>query len=595
MLVTKIAASNYKCFGPETTFAFSAGVNVLVGENNVGKTSALELANQKFSNSPHRSTRTQPTPGAAVHPQSICRYRVELNRDEVLEHLAAMGTSRFVWAEGTQNADAATKWFLGRLDQGIALRFSRTGEGVYFDVAIENWERGDFCAQISIGPAPARQVKVDRWVRAGADAQFPSALAPRLQHLIYSFKAERLNIFQHPYRTQDRLEGNAANLPSVLAFLQANKSKWDEFNRLVSYVLPQVRWISVPPSRQVDGAAEIFVWSVPVESGRDDLAQKLIECGTGVGQILAIICVLMTATSPQVVVIDEPQSFLHPGAVRRLCQVLTNFSQHQFIVATHSTAFIAATQSGQLSLLAREGEHTTASTVRREQRDEMAAVLASVGARLADVFGAERMLWVEGRTEELCFPILMGPANAVHIRDTKIVGLVDTGGVTARDSARTLEIYRRLSGGQLLLPPACGFLLDRETLSDTQQADVTRESRGQVRFLGRRMYENYLLNPRAILTVLQEDGVGRALQVSDVQAILVRHGIQFDETGVAVPQSLGEVHGAHVLEAIFGEVGGSTIVYDKVKHGVKLTTWLAEHDSQALSDVRQLIMDCVRN
>jgi len=44
----------------------------------------------------------------------------------------------------------------------------------------------------------------------------------------------------------------------------------------------------------------------------------LSESGTGVGQVLAILYVVFTSEYPRTIVIDEPQSFLHPGAVRKL-------------------------------------------------------------------------------------------------------------------------------------------------------------------------------------------------------------------------------------------------------------------------------------
>src|SRR5439155_11899920 len=117
---------------------------------------------------------------------------------------------------------------------------------------------------------------------------------------------------------------------------------------------------------------------------------------------------------------------------------------------------------------------------------------ADVGARLSDVFGADAILWVEGLTEELCFPkIAQRP-----LLGTAIVGVMHTADFDPRRSEATVQLYQRLSGGRGLLPPAVGFIFDREGRSDGEREDLERY--GSVSFLPRRMYENYLLNPTGV-------------------------------------------------------------------------------------------------
>src|SRR5205807_6323603 len=58
--------------------------------------------------------------------------------------------------------------------------------------------------------------------------------------------------------------------------------------------------------------------------------------GTGVGHVIAMMYVLVTAEEPRIILIDEPQSFLHPRAVRRLIGVFKLMPEHQFIISTHS-------------------------------------------------------------------------------------------------------------------------------------------------------------------------------------------------------------------------------------------------------------------
>jgi predicted ATPase len=88
---------------------------------------------------------------------------------------------------------------------------------------------------------------------------------------------------------------------------------------------------AVRPRNIQGNLVELFIWPHETWTERLDLAVPLAKCGTGVGQLLAIFYVIVTADQPRVIIIDEPQSFLHPGAVRKLLEVLSEYPYHQFI------------------------------------------------------------------------------------------------------------------------------------------------------------------------------------------------------------------------------------------------------------------------
>jgi hypothetical protein len=57
-----------------------------------------------------------------------------------------------------------------------------------------------------------------------------------------------------------------------------------------------------------------------------------------------------------------------------------------------------------------------------------------------------------------------------------------------------------------LYPPAVGFVFDKECLSELYIEALRRGKPHPIKFIERRMYENYLLHPNAIGFVLyQED------------------------------------------------------------------------------------------
>jgi predicted ATP-dependent endonuclease of OLD family len=70
-------------------------------------------------------------------------------------------------------------------------------------------------------------------------------------------------------------------------------------------------------------------------------------------QVLAILYVVLEEKEPRTIIIDEPQSFLHPGAIRKLFDILKgkDHAQHQYIVTTHSPTVITSASPATLLLV----------------------------------------------------------------------------------------------------------------------------------------------------------------------------------------------------------------------------------------------------
>jgi predicted ATP-dependent endonuclease of OLD family len=107
---------------------------------------------------------------------------------------------------------------------------------------------------------------------------------------------------------------------------------------------------------------EILIWPTKsLESGRKYLVFSLSDCGTGIGQVLAILYAVVTSPQSRPIVIDEPQSYLHPGAAKKLIEILKEFPQHQYFITTHSAQIIAAANPSTIVKLRYEDGYTIAS------------------------------------------------------------------------------------------------------------------------------------------------------------------------------------------------------------------------------------------
>lgn len=167
---------------------------------------------------------------------------------------------------------------------------------------------------------------------------------------------------------------------------------FQDYNALVHRIFPSIYEVSICPSEKIADHLEILVRTDEPDSRRMDLAIPLNECGTGVGQVLAMLYVAMTAQYPQVIIIDEPSSFLHPAAARKLIECLKAYPQHQYIISTHSPEILRAADPHTLIFIKWERPASIIQVLDANNLDDLRKLLMDVGAKPSDVFGADRVL-----------------------------------------------------------------------------------------------------------------------------------------------------------------------------------------------------------
>jgi hypothetical protein len=447
---------------------------------------------------------------------------------------------------------------------------------------------------LSVSVRDGRELGLSGFSRGNPDQYLTISIAGALATRIYRFRAERFNVGKCPFGNSSVLASDARNLPEAINTLTANPYRFRHLNELVREVLPQVRQVSVRPV--VNNEVQIIVWPHDPDSERDDLAIPLDECGSGIGQVLAMLYVVMTSDHPQVILVDEPQSFLHPGAIRKLIEVLKQYPQHQYVLSTHSPAVITAAEPSTITMVRSEGAESSLKVIDPGSTKDLQASLSDLGARLSDVFGADNILWVEGRTEETCFPRILRVVGNRPLMGTAILGIVQTGDLQGRDRGRILEIYRRLSGASALMPPALGFCLDSECMSDGDKQDLRRASQNLVHFLPRRMYENFLLSVPAVVAVVNRIEGFRGQVVVEEEVTRLFDAKRGDRTYYCqgahqIPVDwISHIDAARVLAEIFAELSENRVSYEKMRHSVAITEWILENNPGHLQELANWIV-----
>jgi hypothetical protein len=616
MYISRFQVRNYKSFRDSSAVEFKPGFNIISGQNSAGKTALLEAMALDFTGKPHRSLTTLPARDSAPDRFSWAEISFTLSVVEAKELMLAapqafqipkpvVGSPYAAKIGYREHSMDSARTLVSALFSEEQLTFNlirRAQDGhpaAWMSPRLPSY--GMYPAQPSGASYVVCRVEIDRAGELSVVADGPVSgtdlgfqLGSGFERHVYRFAAERMNIGRGAHGAGAVLSRNADNLPQVLGQLQHNSARFRELNRHLSAILPQVRWVSV---RGVDqGHVEVVVWSHDPETQREDLAVPLLESGTGIAQVLAILYVVMTSERGQAIIIDEPQSFLHPGAARKLIDFLRGYPQHQFIIATHSATIIAAANPQTITLARFENSETVLQQLDAKTEKGVQTALAELGVRLADSFGADNILWVEGRTEEKCFPVIVEKMLGRRLMGTQVLSIRQTGDLEGRDARKVFEIYNSLTNAGSLLPPAIAFVLDPECRDDATKEDLRKLSGDLARFLPRRMYENYLLNPFAITTVVNSlDGFrAQPVVVDEVRAVVESKlsDPQFYCGHRAVPaanERLANVDGARVLERVFGELSDARVPYEKVPHGVLLTECLVEHAREDLREVANLL------
>jgi hypothetical protein len=615
MYIRRFRLVNYKSYSDSGEIEFEPGFNVITGQNNAGKTALLEALTLQFSGIPHRTIRTIPYPGAPPPEPSIAYSWMGIDKQELLRVIGD-NQGKFIriphqdfMLEGvpfSRRPDGAQKfleWILGHQEYDASTILQRNSAGG------TSWQLNQPLCPYPLLPYPMGgsptfiQFRVDsqgNFSQLGnvAGNQFDDVsvfLAQRLAPQIYRFMAERYQVGECAFGHSNVLVSNAQNLPEVLNSLQANHEKFRSYNELVHEILPQIQRIAVRPHPAGGGRVQIIVWQHDPKTMRDDVTVPLTESGTGISQVLAILYVVMTSIHPQVIIIDEPQSFLHPGALRKLIEVLKTYPVHQYILTTHSPTVISAADPQVLLMTQLKDSASTVTTLNVSDARDLYSSLADIGASLSDVFGADRILWVEGVTEQQCFPQIISIILKRPLMGTAIVSIRETGDLEGRDAQRVFQLYNRLSQASVLLPPAVGFVLDSECRSEARKQELRKLSQGRAEFIPRRMYENYLLMPPAIAAVANEIKGFRDTPVSaqEIADLVEKKGKELDfyckGTKDIPPNWLEEIDGARVLSEIFSELSESRVTYEKTKHGMLLTKWLVQNNPAVLEEVAVLL------
>lgn len=613
MRISKFRLINYVSFYDKKSedVELSSGINFVIGKNNSGKTAlahalsedGTKLARGDFA---HRSMHNVFNPDTRSQKGSVGQFQIsyDLSAEEVKNFLWARGET--FWLPSTRENYSGMMSVAGPhvgpelLKNGLNVigNYLSKSDPQYIVTTFHVQRRRTSRERLELYEYEVTTDRKFRWTEKKTNTSL-EALSSRWQFLaefihnnIFNFDAERRISARAATNSESRLLPDASNLAQVLHTLRGMQtSRFETYVNFVREIFPSVKEVLFDyPENSVE--VKLSYYEPGLEQSR--LARSLSECGTGLGQVMAMLYVVVTSDDPRPIIIDEPQSYLHPGAVRKLLEIfqLPQYKHHQYILTTHSPAAIASVREKTVLLLERDDMISRIKIINHHESEDMELLLRSVGARLSDVFGMDNIIWVEGETDEECFPMILRTAG-IPLFGTKILRLAHSGDFTDRKQGVTsVKLYRRLSAGEALLPPALAFVFDADLESDLEHVKAAFGK--QVKFICRQNYESYLIDAEAIAGILTEDDPDHA---DDYATNCIQDWIyQNYECGKYYPKKRSDednwnycIDGAMFISDLFGTVTEHRVAYDKMSHTPRLTKRILADNPNHFQEIVDLI------
>ena len=599
MRVQKFRLQHYGPFVDSGWIELSNTMNIFVGENNSGKSAVLRSFGVSLPDVRHRNAQEWRAEYLALPIHSVEVEYAGSDLEGVLRRYAPNGLRWEFSIPSIISQESAQDYVFTELaNSSSVLTMKRSG------AEFEQFEESETTANVL---AFILWFNQGSWVIDGSGWQRakdgrPNLLTSVWYDNVFVFQALRTSPGRMGYGAPGKLDQNASNLAVELNGLQGDRP--EVFATLVGHlvsIFPTVGNLSVSPA---GGALEIRVWSTR-EQQRREFSFSLDDSGTGLAQAIAILFVAMTYDSA-VLVIDEISSYLHPAAAKALLRILqSNYPQHQYIISTHSPEILSAGRDAKVFWIRKSGFESNITEVDLTNLRTLRDVTGQLGVSMTDVFAAEHIIWVDGETEEACFPMLLAQSSD-ETRSVLFIALLHTGDFHDKKvrADKVFQIYERLTGATAPVVSKVAFNFDADDLTPEKQQELQTRSSGRIHFLPRRNIESYLLHPAAIARVIAAE-LEHVAEVdvvqldADVASVILelaankRYGAPANPPSSSEEGWLARVDGAKLIADLFSRVTEAKLEYRKTTHSVSLVRDLLQNEPEFLGELTDYVVELV--
>ena len=618
MRISKVKLNNYVCFYDAPEFELGPGINFVVGKNNAGKTSLVDALCGKRG-VPYKIPQDQSSSTRVASSTNVASWIIEyqFSRNEVLQLVPKEGTDDegylflIPWTTVYSQVPITPEENAKKLiDDGFNLEVKYTKDSVRgfsfprFDQLREHPNSNRI---------PLRRIILDNDMsyrdvgKAGKQdlsqlehnwKSFPD----NIRNKLFRFEAQRVFDPSSEPRPYMALQSNASNLPQVVnEWKSGDDDNFREYMSLIQRVLPDVKSVLAPPM----GNGQV---GLEIRFGGNALSRSFVDipyqnCGDGIRNILAMLYAVVKFKDSVVVAIDEPQSFLHPGAIRALLNIFNEYDRHQYVIATHSPAAIAAVREKTILHVERKDVRSRVRALDAKDTKALGETFRSLGMMPSDFLGVDAIVWVEGPTEKRCFPLILEAAG-LQVEAMRFIPIAEIGDPTGKNAKKFIALLEAVAKDVGLLPREAICVCDGDKAKDLVTPNTEREVR--VETLSRQNYESHFLDYSDIAVILSdlinnEDGQAppKPCTAETVQTWIDDNVVndKFYPDGRLYDRAtwLTHINGAKFLSAMFRKLAHPTRKYKKVKDGEEITKRILADNPDHFQEIVDLIKSILRD
>ncbi len=451
MYISKINIQNFRCF-KEKTIIFNDGLNVLIGENNAGKTTVLRALRLIFDNNI-----------SGISIEDFCKKISDFNKPPEIKISVTIKGSQ----KDSKNDKAVVASWLTKLsdpwEATITYRFflsekekeefkqENNNEEIYWDLV--NKYLPKYVVRIYGGKPEAKNSVKNEWINR-FDCQFLDAIRD-VEREMFSGKNPLLkNIL-------NVLLDNASSEEEINEHIEKFREGSEELINLLHKRLDRKAILKMAKEVGADfgGAPDISgnldendlirALNLVIRDGEFEIPANLN--GLGYNNLIYISMVLAkmeinrseeyyreNASLFPMLIIEEPEAHLHPTLQFKFLKFLQDSIDEdtigkQIFVTTHSTHITAAVDLNSIICLTAPNKQDIrvaypGNIFNKEDRDSKDYIERFLDATKSNLFFARGIIFVEGIAEQLLIPVLAEQLNK-NITDNYI-SVINVGGST---------------------------------------------------------------------------------------------------------------------------------------------------------------------
>ena len=502
---TSVRFSKYKAF---RNFSVSLQrFNVLVGPNNSGKSTILG-AFRILSEGIRRARARRPTL-FNIHGATTSGYRLELGNLPV--------STENVFTDYDDSNPATVTFRLSNRNT-LKLIFSEVGFCIMTCESESGTVRSpnDFKKHypITVGHVPV--------------------LGP-VEHIekFYQQEAARLAFLTH---------GVSRNFRNI--WFHYNED-FEEFRNLVRLTWPDMD-VESPTITYRDGKSCLFMMCPERRYPRE-----IYWAGFGFQVWCQMLTFALRAKKDTVLIIDEPEIYLHSDLQRQLISILRHLGP-DIVLATHSMDIISDAEPGELLVIQKQRR----SAKRISNQSQLPDVFQSLGSRLnptlTQLARTRRALFVEGNDFQI-LGVLSRACGYNALANQSGLAVIPVRGFDEKKINDFGEGAEKALGYSIIR----GVIFDRDYRSETEVSRITEELRKAASFahvLNRKEIENYLLDPKSLEKATNHRLAERALRTEEEQQVL---SVSFQDLLMTETEKIKPDIGGHYTAARVKELQAS--------------------------------------